>query len=261
MNTYFPDCDKSQVIRQASWSGTPLDLAHEQLSGLLGDTSDELVLVPSSLYSDRQLEYLVGAITAMAAPITVVPLPLAYSRCLPPGRYALIEPEVHDIVLTELDIDDGLATIAKPKVFFGLGLQRFYSEQFQSICDHFIERHRYDVGHAADNKFVLLQQLHQHWSDVENEIRLRVDDREVSVEKKQLMMALPQPVLDQVGERQCLLIPSQLVPLQHIFTQSELLPCLDRAHSEVLTRDMLQLHPPAGESVRVFDTIAHPIDS
>lgn len=257
VNTYFPDCDKSEMIRQASWAGTPLDLAYEQLSGLLGETSDKLILTPSSLYSDYQLEYLAGALAEMTDAITVVPLPLAYSHFLPDGRYSLLEVEMRDIVLTDVDIDSGFATMAKPKVFAGLGLQRSYSGQFQSICNHFIDRHRYDVGHVADNKFVLLKQLHQRWSDTQNEVCLRMDDREVRIEKEHLITALPQQVLEQVGDRQHLLIPSQVVPMRHIFSQVEMLPCLNTSHAEALAHQVSQHSSPDGDKVKVFSAIAH----
>lgn len=259
-NTYFTDCLKTTVMRQGGWSGTPPDLVYEQLRELLSGC-DDVLFVPSAVYSDEQLGVLGGVLQAVAKPVAIMKTALAYGRALPQGRYIVIEMEIHDAVLTGLDVTADSATIRPAKVLHGIGLQYFYNEQFRIICERFVQRHRYDVGHVAGNKSLLLKQLQDQWSHDKDTVCLSLNDMEAHIEKQSLAVCLPDRLSEQTEGFDRCLVPSHVIPGEHIFYRETLLPPLRDDCLRALARDiateqsgnMKNAVPP--EKINVFHTI------
>ena len=234
VNTYFTDCLQTSVMHHGAWSGTPLDLVYEQLSVLLDGYNDDLLLLPSSVYSDEQLGAIGGVLQTLANVVAVVRMPLAYGVVLPPGRYAVVEMEMRDAAWTELEITADDAVIRPARIVHGVGLQHSCSEQFRLICERFIRRHRYDAAHAAGNKPLLLRQLREQWADDKEVVRLIVNDHEVHVDKEVLTVPLPQRLLEQLKGRDHYLVPSPVALTRDIFSRVDLLPPLRAEHVRAL---------------------------
>ena len=257
VNTYFLDCSKAEAIIQGT--AKPLDLVYEQLNRFLGDLNGNLILVLSSVYSNSQIKCLSGVLQLMADSIAIVKSPLAYSYTLPSGRHLLLEMEMHDAILTELEISDGLAKIQETRRLPNQGLQCAYNEQYLLIRDQFVDRHRYNTDHVTGNKSLLLQQLYEHWSDDNTNVQLKINDYEVFIDKEELKRKLPNSLLEYIGNQPCWLIPSPVIPLEYIFSEVKVLPYLDKKYVTTLTQSpSLQYLETANKStdlIRVFHTI------
>ena len=261
VNTYFLKCDQDRNIARGNWQGRPIDLVYEQLLNLLGNNSEGLILLLSSIYSEIQIEYLSGVLKEISNSIAIVKAPLAYSYTISPGKYAIIEVEMHDVVLTKLDITSGLATITeRPRRFEDISLQRIYNEQYSIIKESFIERHRYDPDHVTANKAMLLNQLYDRWDNSNvAEICLEAGDCKVHIAVEHLKRMLPDKVLNEIEDRVCWLSPAPLIPVQNMISGVPVLDSLGGKHAEILSNSacLQYLKQKDTRSIRAFHAIEH----
>ena len=260
LNTYFLDCAREKNIIQEGWQGNPIDLVYEQLNNLLDKTSGNLILVLSSIYSKIQIEYLSGILKELSNSMVIIPAPLAYIYSIPSGRYAAIEIEMHDTVLTKIDIVDGFATIKTSKIFPNFGLQYIYNAQYSVIKNEFIRRYRYDPDHVTVNKDKLLKQLCDqcHNSNVA-QVHLEADNYRISIERESLKQTLPEQLLNELGDRECWLVPLSLIPIQYMIPEVPVLPSLNTKHTDAL---MGATRQPSTEmmdtdSIKIFRAVSH----
>lgn len=263
LNTYFLDCAQKRRIRQDGWEGCPIDLVYEQLSALLRNATEGLILVLSSVYSKPQIEYITGVLNEITTTTAVVLAPLAYSYAMAPGAYTVLEVEMRDTVATKIDIDNGVVSVKESKVIPNFGLQHIYSEQYSVIQDEFIKRHRYDPNHTAANKAILLDQLSAAWrADATAEVYLEVQEYGIHVPREKLQVALPERLRELIDNGDCRLVPSPMVPIDQILSEIPTLPQLELKHVAALSdTDSLQYVDTANvaeaDTVRYFHTIEH----
>lgn len=261
LNTYFLNCDKEKNIVLGEWQGRPIDLVHEQFRSLLDKSAENLILVLSSAYSRTQMAYLSGVLKELATSVVIVPTPLAHIYAVPSGEYAVVEIEMHETVLTKIDVVDGIAVIKTSKSFPDFGLQSIYNSQYSSIKEEFIRQHRHDPDYITANKNTLIRQFREQCHEGGGkQIHLETGNYGVSIEAGNLRRPLPEQLLDEAGERKCWLVPLPLIPLQYMISGVPILPNLGGRHIPALINTV---DPSAfakssdTNSVKFFHTVRH----
>lgn len=242
-NAYFAHCDSKDAIQQGGWRGQALDLVYEQLHALALHTDTQgatVLLALASTYNDEQIALLAGVVQEIFTLNAVAKLPLLYARGLSDGRYAILEPELHQLTLTHLDIEDQFASITFASGFKEWGLPSIYDDIYSSICQQFVMEHRYDPGHVTANKVLLLNQLRHTHSD--GSITLKVADYTLHTHSQKLLSALPDALTAAIGDREAYLLSQPQLPLHgRLWKGPAALDCPDTTAflGETLQRELL----------------------
>ncbi len=158
------------------------DLAYlhlEHLRALAGDLGDAVLLVPGSLQHE-QLALLLGIARAARIDVRAVvdSAVAAGASALAPGSYAHVDLQLHQAVITRLDVGERVVRHAV-EVVPGLGALRFEQICARVVTDAFVAHCRFDPLHHAASEQMLYQQLPAWLRALQNapEIEARIDYR------------------------------------------------------------------------------------
>lgn len=255
-NTYFPECDRQKIIHQDSWKGAAIDIAYEQLQKIAKSSATQgspILLVIASSYNDEQIAMLAGIIQELFELTSIIKAPLAYGQDLPSGRYAILEPEIHQLVMTHLTVSNGMASIEKSQIFAEWSLQNIYNHLYTIICEQFVSESRYDPGHATANKAHLLAQL-SHASPNSNGVTFKINEHTLHIEANKLIVPLPSVIANAADDRECKLLPQAAMPLREgLLSPVSTLPEFNV--QALMSIEALQSKHSEGEGIAVFTAL------
>ena len=146
---YWQQLNENPLLMKTPWARHHADIAYAQLKHLLGNGGepDRCVLAVPGSFSNRQLGLLLGMFKALSIePLAVVDSGvLARLDSASPGIY--VDFQLHQGVVTILDIEAGELVVAGQDVIPELGVIRLQNQLARAIARQMIETTRFDPLH------------------------------------------------------------------------------------------------------------------
>ncbi len=154
------------------------DLAHQHLISLherAGKPAQVIFAVPGS-FSTAQLALLLGI--SQSCPFTAVGLVdaavAATAVSAGPGRYQHLDLQLHQAVLTRIDVQEQVERHSVD-VIEGSGILALYDAAAEFISDTFIQQSRFDPLHRAETEQALYDQLSRALATLQSQAEVMLD--------------------------------------------------------------------------------------
>lgn len=182
------------------------DLAYSQLLALHQYIPEcqEIIFALPATYTREQMALLLGIVEQ--CPFKAVALldgsVAAAARYIHQPRAIHLDLQLHQCVLTELDLNDNYVSGQRVEVLPGLGLLGFFDRWAKTIADGFIDQCRFDPLHSASSEQSLYDQLPRwlrSYGDSE-ELFMEVSGKSIKLNRAAVVRAVL-PLYEEIEKR------------------------------------------------------------
>ena len=219
-NRYWKNLNQDPLPSASPKARHNADLAFAQLLDIYqqaGKPGNIIFAVPAS-FSREQLALLLGLVEA--SPMTAVGLvDSAIAACSPllgEGRYEHLDMQLHQCVLSRIDVDSQVVRESF-QVIDNVGLVNIYDQTAHLIADQFIKESRFDPQHHPETEQALYDQIPACLNSLlsRTEVALEVQYQQTQYQAKlpaELLQAKLAPLYEKIKaarDQQCSCIISQ----------------------------------------------------
>ena len=159
---YWQQCDQSSIPKNDAGMRHAADLIWQQLRQYQDDGVSHLSFVVPSHYQSTNLQLLLGIAKASNIKVTALvnkAILAASSKVGEAGRYCHIDVQLHQTVVSWLDVKDSKLSLAEVEVIQDVGINLIEEALLKALQASFIQNDRFDPLHHASYEQQLFDQL------------------------------------------------------------------------------------------------------
>lgn len=237
-NRYWKNLNQDPLPLKSAKARHNADLAFAHILEIYeqaGKPDNVIFAVPAS-FSNAQLALLLGLVEA--SPMTAVGLvDSAIAACAPllgPGKYQHIDIQLHQSVLTQIEVDEKVRR-ESVQIINNAGLANIFDQTAHLVADQFIKESRFDPQHHPETEQALYNQIPACLSSLltHSEVALEVQYQQTLYQAKlpaEMLHSKLSPLYEMIinnmlGERDCIISQqlSRLPGLTALLGQVEIL--------------------------------------